>query len=209
MNVLTLSLGPLGTNCHLAWSDTSDEGLLVDCAGDPEAIHAEIERRGLEELLVVFTHGHIDHIDALAGLLHYTKAQVAVHASDAAYLSDPMASGATLFGFPQQAITPDVVLREGNTVSVASGGVSLSVVHTPGHTPGSICLVGEGALFSGDTLFAGGIGRTDLPGGDMTAMEASLARLMELPDDLVVYPGHGPNTTLGEERRNNPWLNDR
>ena len=131
---------------------------------------------------------------------------MAIHAHDAAMLSDPMLSGAALFGYSQTETTPDRLLTDGETISLPDPALPFTVLHTPGHTPGSICLYGQGVLFSGDTLFAGSIGRMDLPGGDEDQMQASLHRLMELPDGTAVYPGHGPATTIGEEKRNNPWL---
>ena len=206
MNVVTLTLGPLGTNCYLVWSRSDGDALLVDCAGDPEAILAQAQGRTLRIRLIVTTHGHIDHTDALAAVVRATSAQVAVHELDAPLLADPALSGAALFGFSQAAVTAHMRLREGDTVSLESADLSLKVLHTPGHTPGGICLVSEGVLFSGDTLFAGGIGRMDLPGGDEEAMISSLSRLMKLPDDLIVYPGHGPATTIREERAHNPWI---
>jgi len=209
MNVVTLTLGPLDTNCYLVWSGSDGDALLVDCAGDPEAILGEARGRELRIRLIVNTHGHIDHTDALAAVVRATLAQVAVHELDASFLADPALSGAALFGFSQAAVTPQMRVREGDTVSLERADLSLKVLHTPGHTPGSICLVSEGVLFSGDTLFAGGIGRMDLPGGDEAAMMSSLSRLMELPGDLVVYPGHGPATTIREERARNPWIGER
>ena len=206
MNLLTLTLGPLGTNCYLVWGEEGGEALLVDCAGEPETILAEMEARGLRLRLIVATHGHIDHIGALADVARRTAAQVAVHELDAGQLTEPMLSGAALFGLPQEPVAPDLVLREGDMVGLESAGISFRVLHTPGHTPGSICLLGDGILLAGDTLFAGGIGRTDLPGGDEGQMMESLSRLMDLPDTLVVYPGHGPTTTIGEERQHNPWV---
>lgn len=206
MNVVTLTLGPFGTNCYLVWPEAGSDALVVDCAGDSGAILAEAQRRELQIRVIVITHGHIDHIDDLAALVSATSARLAVHALDAGSLTDSMTSGAALFGFPQHPVTPDLLLREGDAVAREETGLPLTVLHTPGHTPGSICLLGEGKLFTGDTLFAGGIGRTDLPGGSQREILSSLQRLMELPGDLVVYPGHGPATTLAEERQSNPWL---
>ena len=207
MNVLALALGALGTNCYLVWSDTSREAALVDCSGDAGALLAAADDRGLQIRLVVVTHGHIDHIDALADLRSRLEVRVAVHALDAALLGDPMLSGAALFGFSQKAVTPDLLLQEGETVSLEGSGVSLKVLHTPGHTLGSICLLGEDTLFSGDLLFAGGIGRTDLPGGNHDTLIRSITeRLWPMGDDTVFIPGHGPESTFGRERRSNPYV---
>ncbi len=206
MTIHSLSLGALGTNCYLVWSQEGGPALLVDCAGAPEEILAVVEQHGLRLHTVVLTHGHMDHTESLAQLLQHTGAQVAIHAQDAPMLRDPVLSGAALFGYPHQEVTPQLLLEEGDTVALPDTEVSFEVFHTPGHTPGSICLYGGDTLFSGDTLFAGSIGRMDLPGGSEEQMADSLARLAALPEATAVYPGHGPATTVGEERLHNPWL---
>jgi glyoxylase-like metal-dependent hydrolase (beta-lactamase superfamily II) len=206
MNVYGLTLGSLATNCYLVWEDGAGDALLVDCAGEADEILSGATDRGLQIRLIVNTHGHTDHTEALARLRELTDAETAVHELDAVMLSDSMLSGAAMFGFPHEAVDPDWLLSEGDDIGVPASEASLTVLHTPGHSPGSICLLGEGILFSGDCLFAGGIGRTDLPGGDERAMMTSLARLAELDPAIVVYPGHGPVTTIGDELAANPWL---
>ena len=206
MNVAVLTLGPLATNCYLVWEEDSTAALLVDCAGSARDILREAQQRGLAIRLIVNSHGHTDHIEALAGLKEATGAELAIHELDAPMLADPMLSGAAMWGFSQESMAADRVLREGDEIAIPETDVTLSVLHTPGHTPGSICLLGEAVLFTGDCLFAGGIGRVDLPGGDERAMMASLARLAKLDAALVVYPGHGPATTIGAEAEGNPWL---
>jgi glyoxylase-like metal-dependent hydrolase (beta-lactamase superfamily II) len=206
MKIDTLTLGAFATNCYLVWSDPSTSAMLVDCAGEADEILDRAKGLGLSISLIVTTHGHLDHVESLAKLKQRTGAPVAVHALDAPMLADPMLNGAAMFGFSHQDVTPDSLLQEGAKVEVSGGGLTFTVLHTPGHTPGSICLLGEGVLFSGDCLFAGGIGRLDLPGGDERAMMRSLHRLAGLDPKLVVYPGHGPATTIGEEVAHNPWL---
>lgn len=206
MNVATLTLGPLATNCYLVWEDGTPAALLVDCAGGSQDILGAARERNLEIRLIVNTHGHTDHIEALAGLKEATGAEVAIHELDAPMLGDPMLSGAAMWGFSQEGVGADRLLREGETIAVPGSEIELSVLHTPGHTPGSICLLGQDVLFSGDCLFAGGIGRVDLPGGDEGAMMESLARLARLDPALVVYPGHGPETSIGAEVEGNPWM---
>jgi len=209
MKVQTLTLGPLATNCYLVWEEGGGSALMVDCAGDPEEIQEAAGRRGLRIELIVCTHGHADHIDAVAGVKAATGAGVAIHELDAGLLSDPMGNGAAMFGLRYEATGADRVLHEGDKVGLEGTGVRLEVLHTPGHTAGSICLLGKEALFSGDCLFAQGIGRVDLPGGDERAMMESLRRLVGLDPGLAVYPGHGPATTIREEREQNPWLEGR
>jgi hydroxyacylglutathione hydrolase len=163
-------------------------------------------QRGLEIRLIVNTHGHSDHIEALAGVKQMAAAEVAIHRLDAPMLGDAMLSGAATWGFSHDPVGADRLLEEGDVITLAGSELRLAVLHTPGHTPGSICLLGERALFSGDCLFAGGIGRVDLPGGDERAMMRSLGRLAGLDPALTVYPGHGPATTIGREVKGNPWL---
>jgi len=212
MNVETLTLGPLGTNCYLAWIAGSDpvvqKSLLIDCAGRADEILDAAKRHSLKIELIVSTHGHTDHIECLPELKEATGARIAVHELDAPMLSDPMLSGAALFGFSQRGVQPDALLHEGERVAIPGSDVSLFVLHTPGHSPGSISLLGDGVLFSGDCLFAGGIGRVDLAGGDEREMMQSLLRIAQLDPQLIVYPGHGPTTTIGTETAGNPWLTD-
>ncbi|UCC68878.1 MAG: MBL fold metallo-hydrolase [Armatimonadota bacterium] len=206
MNVATLTLGALATNCYLVWEEGCASALLIDAAGDAREIVGAARQRALEIGLLVNTHGHTDHTEALAALKDSTGAELAIHELDAPMLADAMLSGAAMWGFSHEETAADRLLREGDTIAVPASDIELSVLHTPGHTPGSICLLGEGALFSGDCLFAGGMGRVDLPGGDESKMMISLSRLAQLDPTLVVYPGHGPATTIGDEVRGNPWL---
>jgi glyoxylase-like metal-dependent hydrolase (beta-lactamase superfamily II) len=176
--------------------------IVVDPAGDERELLAAIDSRPVAA--VVLTHGHFDHLGAARALLSATGAPLAVHEADAVAITSAAGSGGAPFGFDYSAPRADRLLNEGDVVQ--AGTLRLAVIHTPGHTPGSICLFGEGHLFAGDTLFSGSIGRTDFPGGDMAAMRRSIARLSTLDDAVVVHAGHGPDSTIGRERRVNPFF---
>ena len=202
MERLHAVVGPIATNVHVLADPASREAIAIDTARPCLAwIAGALEDRGWTLKLIVSTHGHWDHIGDNAAVAEHTGAEIAVHPADRHYLETPRP--AILPPFEIVPSVPAVELAEGGEVRF--GSIRLAVLHTPGHTEGSVCLsaVDEGLLFSGDTLFAGGWGRTDLPGGSEEAIAASLARLAELEDRVAVYPGHGPTTTIGRER---PWL---
>jgi hydroxyacylglutathione hydrolase len=194
-------IGPIGTNVHVLADDRTREAIAIDTATPSLAwIAEELATRDWTLKLIVSTHGHWDHIGDNAVVAEHTGAQIAVHPLDAHRLTDPQPLYAP-FDIPPS--VPAVELQEGGEVRF--GEIRLQVLHTPGHTEGSVCLYDAdyGSLFSGDTLFAGSWGRTDLPGGDEAAMVASLGRLSGLEDQVRVFPGHGAATTIGRERA---WL---
>lgn len=200
-----LVLGLFQTNCYLVGCAETRQTMVLDPGGEVAPILERARALDLTIAAVVQTHGHYDHIVGTAGLVAETGAPLMVHELDAPLLYAPEYDYSMLLGLRRERVQPTRLLRDGDTVEV--GTLSFTVLHTPGHTPGSVCLLGHGALFSGDTLFHLGIGRTDLPGGDMNALMRSWQRvLLPLDDDLTVYPGHGPHTTLGYEKRNNPFL---
>jgi glyoxylase-like metal-dependent hydrolase (beta-lactamase superfamily II) len=195
-------VGPIATNVWVLGDEESREALAVDTATPCVAwLTGELAGRGWSLRLIVSSHRHWDHIGDNAAVMAATGAQLAVHALDRHGLEAPSAVAGLPFEIPVS--VPAVELAEGGTVRF--GSITLEVLHTPGHTEGSVSLLArdEGLLLSGDTLFAGGWGRVDLPGGSAEQMVQSLARLARLPDDVRVLPGHGPRTTLGRER---PWM---
>ena len=207
MRIETLVVGDLQTNCYLVADDQSGEAIVIDPGGDAQVILDAIARHKWTVKLVVNTHGHFDHIMANKAIVEATGAPLAVHPDDAPMLTNPLRSFSVFAGMMSPSQAPSVELVEGSTVQV--GGRQFTVLHTPGHSPGSISLycAEEKAVFSGDALFQMGIGRTDFPGGSMPVLLKSIReRLFTLPDDTVVYSGHGPSTTIGYERANNPWL---
>lgn len=202
MNVRRLTVGPLDTNCWLVDDGAGGPTLVIDPADEPSAIMEAID--GARVAGVVLTHGHFDHLAAARGIVAATGAPLLVHEADAGAITSAHGTGGALFGFDVSAPPADRLLREGDRVD--AGSLSLAVLHTPGHTPGCICLCAGSHLFSGDTLFSGSIGRTDFPGGDMDAMRRSITRLAGLPDETRVHPGHGPETSIARERRVNPFF---
>ncbi|HYM84435.1 MAG TPA: MBL fold metallo-hydrolase [Candidatus Dormibacteraeota bacterium] len=201
MELITRSVGPLATNVHILGDPVTREAIAVDTAIPSLAfVTGELAGRGWTLRLIVSTHGHWDHIGDNAAVAEHTGAPIAVHPLDRDRLERPE----PLFApFEVPPSVPAVELAEGGVIRF--GSIRLEVLHTPGHTEGSVCLRSpdERLLLSGDTLFAAGWGRVDLPGGSPEAMAASLARLALLEDGTRVMPGHGPSTTIGRER---PWL---
>jgi glyoxylase-like metal-dependent hydrolase (beta-lactamase superfamily II) len=194
MFVRMFTVGMLATNCFLVGDRETGDAVVIDPGIDHEseakAIFGEVERNGLRIKYIINTHGHPDHSGGNRILKDRSEAPILIYEDDASFLSNPSA---------------DRKLRDGDWIEV--GNVRLRVVHTPGHSPGSMALLAEDCVFSGDTLFAGSIGRYDLPGGSLKELVNSLkSKLLTLPDHVRVYPGHGPVTTIGEERRNNPFL---
>lgn len=203
MILKTIRVGPFGTNCYIVGCETSKEAIVIDPGDEADLILEELKAAGLMCRIIVNTHGHVDHITANRALAEATGAVIAIGAEDAPSLLDPTLSLSRALGNLAKGKTSppaDVLLVEGDTV--CAGSVCLEILHTPGHTPGSISLLGEGVVFSGDTIFAsGGIGRTDFPGGSYDELVKSIEeKLLVLPDETRVYPGHGPSTTIGRER---------
>jgi glyoxylase-like metal-dependent hydrolase (beta-lactamase superfamily II) len=193
---------PYGTNCWMISADGSDEAIVVDPGFEAAKVHAILRASGKSVVAALATHGHIDHIgaaDAFCG----DELPLYIHESDALALTDPVAwgSGGTKDPVPVKTIR---TLADGDLLDFA--GFAIKVVHTPGHTPGSVCFLTDGWVLSGDLVFAGSIGRHDLPNSSADDMRESLRRFLELSDALDVFPGHGPRTTVDRERRTNPFL---
>jgi len=199
MLIETFTVGALSTNCYVVNCQQTKEAIVIDpgldFSSEAEQIFDYITEGTLKVKLIVNTHGHPDHIGGDAIFQKKYNVPICIHKYDA-----PFIEGLEIGKFPAAVLLEDDSL-------IKFGIESLRVMHTPGHTPGSICLLGERLVFTGDTLFAGGIGRTDFPEGSDADMRLSLQKLLRLPDYFLVYPGHGPTSIMGEEKRVNPFLN--
>jgi len=205
VNVVQIPNGAFLENCYLAIDEEARQCVIVDPGEDAGLILRQVAAAGARPVAVWLTHAHLDHVLGVGRVAAETGAPVFLHPADRA-LYDHVPEQAAAFGLRAAAVPPpDRAFAHGDEVRV--GGLTFSVRHTPGHSPGSVCLLGDGVVFAGDVLFQGSIGRTDLPGGDLDALLASIEReLLVLPDSTIVYSGHGPQTTIGAERRGNPFL---
>jgi len=200
-----LPLGPLETNCYILTETVSGQCVVVDPAEEAEFLISHMAAQSIQCRQIVLTHGHYDHIGALSALAEATGAEVAIHKLDHPMLLEPASNFSSLMGENYRYDKPVKLLSDGDTIAV--GKAELRVLHTPGHTLGGICLLAEDFLLSGDTLFQLSVGRSDFPGGDASALIRSIReKLMVLPDSLPVFPGHGPATTIANEKRGNPYL---
>ena len=202
VKVHTLVLGSLQTNCYVVWAEGSSSCVVVDPAHSAEQILAFAARQGLQIAGILLTHGHFDHVGAVEDLREATSCGLWMHNGDYQMRRDPMND--YLYPLHDKDLGEITFCEDGDKISTP--GLTFTVLHTPGHSRGSVCYRVEDVLLSGDTLFAGGCGRTDLPGGDWATILVSLADLSELEDSLRVYPGHGESTTLAREKRYNPYM---
>ncbi|MDD5082838.1 MAG: MBL fold metallo-hydrolase [Dehalococcoidales bacterium] len=204
MIINVLAVGPFSSNCYIIGAEASREGMIIDPGDEAPVILKKVAGLKLDIKSIVLTHGHIDHIGALKEIKEATGAEVCLHPADVSIFQDNSIN--TMFGLNYPAPpSPDRLLQGGDNIDV--GDLRFLVLHTPGHSPGSICLLSPGVVFTGDTLFNYGIGRTDFTGGSFPQLMDSIhTKLMVLPDDTVVYPGHGPASTIGAERQGNSFL---
>lgn len=208
MEIEAFPLGPFETNCYLVYSGAEAGGpvTVIDASFEPEAMIERLRELGRPVSAIVLTHAHVDHIAGVNEVVReFPGTRVLVHEAERDWLGDPELNLGVPIGVRVTARGPDGVLREGDEVEM--GGARWRVLHTPGHSPGGIALYRPGVAFVGDALFAGSVGRTDFPGSDMEVLARSIReKLYVLPDETVVYPGHGPATTIGRERATNPFV---
>ena len=199
MLIERLNVGPLDVNCYIVSCSRTRQALIIDPGGDAALIAALLTRKGLEPMLVVNTHWHFDHVGGNAELLRRYPVSLGMHRADLPVLAAVPEMGRVFHLELEPSPQPTMFLEDNAVLKV--GDLQFRVLHTPGHSPGSICLLTGNTLFSGDTLFADGVGRTDLIGGSAEQMQTSLyGCLLKLPDETAVYPGHGPETTIGREK---------
>ncbi|MDD5603158.1 MAG: MBL fold metallo-hydrolase [Eubacteriales bacterium] len=205
MSLIAVIEGMLASNTYII-GQKGGCGAAVDAGADTGEIIKVLDREKIELKYILLTHAHLDHIVSMDRLREKTGARILIHEDDAPLLSDPVNNGAMLFGRKDAFKAPDILVKDGDTLDL--GEVVLNIIHTPGHTPGGICILcgDKGLLFTGDTLFKLSVGRTDLGNGNSCQLGISLKKIIKLPDDTVVYPGHGEATTIGYERQRNPYL---
>ena len=199
-----MELGDFGSNCYLVGDEDTKEGMIIDPGDDGSSIMKQVKALGLSIKIIVLTHSHIDHVGGLADVKKATGAVIAIHENEAPFL---LKQPRLMEFMPPTPPSPpaDRLLKDGDVITV--GKLKFKVLHTPGHTSGGICLLGDGIVFTGDTLFNYSIGRADFPGSDYDQEINSIrSKLMTLPDETKVYPGHGPATTIGQEATGNPYV---
>ena len=207
MELKTVVVGPFEVNCYLYWDGASKDAVILDPGGDEDLIFEALDRAGVTPQAILLTHGHIDHIAAVGAVKEKLQIPLYVGQPDQTLLVNPSGFVSTFYSKPVHSPPADFLVTDEQLLTF--GTIALRVLATPGHTPGGVCYLDEqrGALFCGDTLFYGSVGRTDLPGGSYDQLLESIrTKILTLPDEIVCLPGHGPETTVGAERNNNPFL---
>lgn len=205
MKIIPIEVGNLGTNCYIVFDEISKEALILDPGGSAVRIMAEIGNNQLKVKYIVNTHGHADHVLDNLKVKEKSGALLLIHEADSDMLISPQKNLSAFIGGAAVCGPADKLLKDGDEIKI--GDIKFTILHTPGHTPGGICLLSGDILFSGDTLFAESIGRTDFPGGSYRQLLDSIReKLLPLHDEVKVYPGHGAETTIGWERRMNPFI---
>ena len=207
-DIKTFVLGDYQTNCFVVSNPGSSEAWIVDCGFEPDPMLDRIDEHGIKPTALLLTHAHSDHIAGVDRAIgRFGAMPIYVHEAEKGFCSDPILNLSAVMGMPVSVTEPDRHLHDGDTLDL--GGETLRVVHTPGHSPGGVLFIHDASkqAIVGDTLFAGSIGRIDFPSSDPEAFRRTILKvMMDLPDDMAIHPGHGPATTIGEERTNNPFV---
>lgn len=205
MKFKRLPLGIYQANCYIIWDENTGKAAVLDPGGDFDELKEYIENNKLSVEYIILTHGHGDHIGAVMEAKEYYKTDIMIHKDDYDMLKNNDKNYSKMLGYPKTEIEADKTINDGDIIKL--GSISMHIIHTPGHTRGSICIKCDSIIFSGDTLFAGSIGRTDLEGGSFEDIIKSITdKLLIFPDNTEIYPGHGPATTIAIEKRSNPFL---
>ncbi|GBD95285.1 MAG TPA: MBL fold metallo-hydrolase [Nitrospirae bacterium] len=206
MIIEKLVVGPLEENTYIIGDGETKQAIVVDPGDEPDRIMDLIKDNNLEVKVIICTHGHFDHIGAAGDIKKETGAKILMHKEDI-QTYEAAKDQAAFWGYDLDDIPqPDGFIEEGDTIQ--AGNLSFKVLHTPGHSPGGICLYGEGIVVTGDTIFQGSVGRTDFPGGSIEELKKSFRRLIELPEETKIFPGHGPESTVGREKETNFFVNE-
>jgi glyoxylase-like metal-dependent hydrolase (beta-lactamase superfamily II) len=205
MIIKKLAVGPIMANCFIVGCDQTNQAAVIDPGDEADRILLALAEAKLTVKQIINTHGHFDHVGANKRMKAATGAPILIHAQDAPMLNMLARSAAAWGMSAEDSPAPDRLIEEGDVIEV--GSLRFQVIHTPGHTPGGVALLADGCLFVGDTLFAGSVGRTDFPGGDFEVLKSSIQKkLFALDEAVKVFTGHGPETTIGEEKRHNPFV---
>lgn len=201
MVIRSVVVGPLEVNCLIITDDITKDAIVIDPGDEPDRILDFVNKNSLNVKYIVCTHAHFDHVGAVSDLKKETGAEIVIHRDELEIYQCARDQGA-FWGYELDPLSePDMFIGEGDKLEI--GNLRFEILHTPGHSPGGICLFGEGIVITGDTLFAGSVGRTDFYGGNMEKLKSSFKRLMSLPDEVRVLPGHGPESTIGKEKTDN------
>ncbi len=204
MQIKSIIVGPIQSNCYIAYDEKSSDALVIDPGEEAGKIMREIDQNHLKVRYIICTHGHFDHIGAISEVKKKTGAKVAINKKDIEIYRHAGEFAASWGFHIDQPPDPDLLVEDGD--EIVAGSLHFRVLITPGHSPGGICLYGNGVLFTGDTIFAGSVGRTDLYGGDMGELKKSFVRLISLPPDTEILPGHGSSSTIREEKATNFFI---
>ncbi|MGR6836205.1 MBL fold metallo-hydrolase [Syntrophomonas erecta] len=206
MILKALEISTMGVNCYIVGCEETKEVAVIDPGGNPRGIVRVLEEEGYKAVCIINTHGHIDHIGGNQGVKDATGAKILIHEADAKMLTNSVSNFSFLMGSKVTSPPADQFIKDGDIIKIGNT-VELEVIHTPGHSPGGVCLKTGNTIFVGDTLFQMSIGRTDFPGGSYRELINSIKeKLLCYDDEVICYPGHGPATTIGFERENNPFL---